>query len=119
MSEHKLIKPKFALYDKVFILDMESIEKMIDIFDNSSLKNTIKMWVYHGHINEIKAKIHKGVDRIFYGVCVYGCTGNEYDKIAEESFVDYSEERLVERAYNMFCEHFDHIRRDTFVKPEN
>ena len=119
MSEHKLIKPKFALYDKVFILDMESIEKMIDIFDNSSLKNTIKMWVYHGHINEIKAKIYKGVDRIFYGISVYGCTGNEYEKTAEESFVDYSEERLIERVYNMFCEHFDHIRRDTFVKPEN
>jgi len=119
MSEHKRIKPKFALYDKVFILDMERIEKIFDIFDNSYLKNTIRMFIQEGSINEIKAKTHKGVDRIFYGIYTCNSVGYENELIAEESFVDYSKERLIERAYNMFCEHFDHIRRDPFVKPEN
>ena len=117
--EHDFIKPKFRLYDKVFILDMERVEKIIDVFDNSYLKNTIKMFIQEGHINEIKAKIHKGVDRIFYGVCTYNSVGYENEHIAEESFVDYSKERLVERAYNIFCEHFDHIRRNPFEKPDD
>ena len=117
--EHELIKPKFKLYDKVFILDMKFVEKMIDVFDNTCLEHKIKMYIQKGHINTIKAEIHKGKDRIFYGVCVCNCVGSEFEHTAEESFVDYSETRLIERAYNLFCEHFDHIRRNPFEKPDD
>lgn len=115
--EHNFIKPKFKLYDKVFILDMKFVEKMIDVFDNTCLEHKIKMYIQEGYINTIKAEIHKGEDRIFYGVLVRNCVGSDFEHTAEESFVDYSEMRLIQRAYNIFCEHFDRIRQNPFVAP--
>lgn len=115
--EHELIKPKFKLYDKVFILDMKFVEKMIDVFDNTCLEHKIKMYIQEGYINTIKAELHKGQDRIFYCVCVCNHSGSEFEHTAEESFVDYSEMRLIQRAYHIFCEHFDRIRQNPFVAP--